>query len=81
MRFQREITAAVLIPAWRDQRAITVTAARRTLGRPRQVWWMRYGVDLWLLLGSADQLFFEQIVEAAMADLSETAHTAEGSVR
>jgi putative ABC transport system permease protein len=46
-------TAAVLIPAWRDQRAITVTSARRTLGRPRQVWWMRYGVDLWLLLGSA----------------------------
>jgi len=45
--------AAVLIPAWRDQRAITVTAARRTLGRPRRVWWMRYGVDLWLLLGSA----------------------------
>ena len=45
--------AAVLVPAWRDQRAITVTAARRTLGRPRQVWWMRYGVDLWLLLGSA----------------------------
>ncbi|HEV2934765.1 MAG TPA: ABC transporter permease, partial [Streptosporangiaceae bacterium] len=46
-------TAAVLIPAWRDQRAITVAAARRTLGRPRQVWWMRYGVDLWLLLGAA----------------------------
>src|SRR5690349_17890082 len=45
--------AAVLFPAWRDQRAITVTAARRTLERPRQVWWMRYGVDLWLLLGSA----------------------------
>ena len=45
--------AAVLIPAWRDQRAITVTAARRVLGRPRRVWWMRYGVDLWLLLGSA----------------------------
>jgi len=45
--------AAILVPAWRDQRAITVTAARRTLGRPRHVWWMRYGLDLWLLLGSA----------------------------
>jgi putative ABC transport system permease protein len=46
-------TAAVLFPAWRDQRATTVTGARRVLGRPRQVWWIRYGVDFWLLLGSA----------------------------
>ena len=45
--------AAVLVPAWRDQRAITVADARRVLGRPYRVWWMRYGVDLWLLLGSA----------------------------
>jgi putative ABC transport system permease protein len=46
-------TAAVLIPAWRDQRAITVAEARRVVGRPQRSWWMRYGVDLWLLLGSA----------------------------
>jgi putative ABC transport system permease protein len=45
--------AAVLIPAWRDQRAITVTDARRVLGRPQRTWWMRYGLDLWLLLGAA----------------------------
>ena len=45
--------AAVLIPAWRDQRATTVAYARRMLGRPERVWWMRYGVDLWFLLGSA----------------------------
>jgi putative ABC transport system permease protein len=44
---------AVLIPAWRDQRAITVTDARRVLGRPQRTWWMRYGLDLWLLLGAA----------------------------
>jgi putative ABC transport system permease protein len=46
-------TAAVLVPAWRDQRAITVAQARRVVGRPQRAWWMRYGVDLWLLLGSA----------------------------
>jgi putative ABC transport system permease protein len=45
--------AAVLVPAWRDLRATTVTGARRVLGRPQRVWWMRYGVDGWLLLGSA----------------------------
>jgi putative ABC transport system permease protein len=45
--------SAVLIPAWRDQRAITVADARRVLGRPQRTWWMRYGLDLWLLLGAA----------------------------
>ena len=45
--------AAVLVPAWRDQRAVTVAAARRAVGRPKRVWWLRYGVDVWLLLGSA----------------------------
>jgi putative ABC transport system permease protein len=44
---------AIVVPAWRDQRATTVAAARRLLGRPRRVWWMRYGLDLWLLAGSA----------------------------
>jgi putative ABC transport system permease protein len=45
--------AAVLVPAWRDQRTSTVAGARRLLGRPRAMWWMRYGLDFWLLLGSA----------------------------
>ena len=45
--------AAVLVPAWRNLRATTVTGARSVLGRPQRVWWMRYGVDGWLLLGSA----------------------------
>jgi putative ABC transport system permease protein len=45
--------AAMLVPAWRDLRAVTVAAARRVVGRPRRVWWLRYGVDVWLLLGSA----------------------------
>jgi putative ABC transport system permease protein len=46
-------TTAVLVPAWRDQRATTVAAARRVVGRSQRSWWMRYGLDLWLLLGSA----------------------------
>jgi putative ABC transport system permease protein len=45
--------AAVVVPAWRDQRATTVTGARQVVGRPQQMWWMRYYVDTWLLLGSA----------------------------
>jgi putative ABC transport system permease protein len=43
---------AVLVPAWRDQRATTVAGARRVVGRPRRAWWLRYGVDGWLLLGA-----------------------------
>jgi putative ABC transport system permease protein len=49
--------AAVLVPAWRDQRAMTVTGARRVLGRPQRLWWMRYGVDFLLLLGSIAVFF------------------------
>jgi putative ABC transport system permease protein len=45
--------AAVVVPAWRDQRATTVTGARRAIGRPRAPWWLRYGVDFWLLAGAA----------------------------
>jgi putative ABC transport system permease protein len=45
--------AAVGVPAWRDQRATTVTDARRAVGRPRASWWLRYGVDFWLLSGAA----------------------------
>ena len=45
-------TLAVLVPAWRDQRATTVAGARRAVGRPGRAWWLRSGVDGWLLLGA-----------------------------
>ncbi|MCX4530824.1 ABC transporter permease [Streptomyces sp. NBC_00841] len=41
--------AAVLVPALRDLRSVTVTEARRTQGLPRSPWWMRCGVDFILL--------------------------------
>ncbi|MDT5026278.1 MAG: putative transport system permease protein [Micromonosporaceae bacterium] len=45
--------AAVLLPARRDLRATTVAAARRTAARRGNPAWLRYGLDGWLLLGSA----------------------------
>jgi putative ABC transport system permease protein len=45
-------TLAVLVPAWRDQRATTVAGARRAVGRPRRARWLRSGMDGWLLLGA-----------------------------
>jgi len=45
--------ATVLVPAHRDARATTVTGARQTVGRRRSPRWLRYGVDVWLLIGSA----------------------------
>jgi putative ABC transport system permease protein len=41
---------AVLVPAVRDARSASVMAGRQTLVRSRGPWWMRYGVDLVLLL-------------------------------
>ena len=41
--------SAVVLPAWRDARRITVAVARQPQGRPRRRWWLRGGVDGWLL--------------------------------
>jgi putative ABC transport system permease protein len=47
--------AAILVPAYRDLRTITVAAARQTVDRAvldgRGPWWARYGLDV-LLLGA-----------------------------
>jgi putative ABC transport system permease protein len=39
-------TAAIAVPAWRDASALTVSAARAPVGRPRAPWWARWGLDL-----------------------------------
>ncbi len=44
---------AVAVPAWRDARALTVVGARRVVGRARAPRWLRFGLDLLLLAGSA----------------------------
>ncbi|MFF1695508.1 FtsX-like permease family protein [Streptomyces sp. NPDC058257] len=43
---------AVLVPALRDLRGVTVADTRRAEARTGSVWWMRYGVDFALLIGS-----------------------------
>ncbi|MFF2476259.1 FtsX-like permease family protein [Streptomyces sp. NPDC058066] len=45
---------AVLVPALRDLRSVTVADTRKEagVGRTRSPWWMRYGVDFALLIGS-----------------------------
>ncbi|MFD5819239.1 FtsX-like permease family protein [Streptomyces sp. NPDC127038] len=43
---------AVLIPALRDLRTVTVTDTRKENSARRNPWWMRYGLDLALLIGS-----------------------------
>ncbi|MFD7370800.1 ABC transporter permease [Streptomyces mirabilis] len=45
-------SGAVLLPALRDLRTVTVADTRRQERRPGSVWWMRYGLDLVLLIGS-----------------------------
>ena len=45
-------------PAWRDARQLTVSAARRTVGRVTDPRWMRWGVDLILLAGAAVVFWF-----------------------
>jgi putative ABC transport system permease protein len=44
--------ATVLVPAWRDVRAVTVAAGREALGRARRPWWARYGLDVALLIAA-----------------------------
>ena len=43
---------AVLVPALRDLRGVTVADTRRAGRRTGSVWWMRYGLDFALLIGS-----------------------------
>ncbi|MGW0970749.1 FtsX-like permease family protein [Streptomyces sp. NPDC002516] len=43
---------AVLIPALRDLRTVTVTDTRKENSPRRTPWWMRYGLDFALLIGS-----------------------------
>ncbi|GGZ41150.1 ABC transporter permease [Streptomyces bluensis] len=43
---------AVLVPAVRDLRTVTVADTRRTARRTRSPWWMRMGLDFLLLIGS-----------------------------
>ncbi|MFD8733991.1 FtsX-like permease family protein [Streptomyces sp. NPDC059618] len=43
---------AVLIPALRDLRTVTVTDTRKENSARRNPWWMRYGLDVALLIGS-----------------------------
>jgi putative ABC transport system permease protein len=44
--------AAICLPAWRDARALTVSEARRVVGRARGPWWQRYWLDLIALVGA-----------------------------
>jgi putative ABC transport system permease protein len=44
--------AAVALPAWRDARGLTVSAARAAVGRPRAPWWARFGLDFIALAGA-----------------------------
>ncbi|MET7642945.1 FtsX-like permease family protein [Streptomyces sp. NPDC005426] len=44
--------AAVLVPALRDLRTGTVSAARKVVGLARSPWWMRFGLDFILLAAS-----------------------------
>ncbi|MFJ9150934.1 FtsX-like permease family protein [Streptomyces sp. NPDC102270] len=43
---------AVLVPALRDLRTVTVADTRREPGVSRSPWWLRYGLDFVLLAGS-----------------------------
>ncbi|MFF1811153.1 FtsX-like permease family protein [Streptomyces sp. NPDC058251] len=43
---------AVLVPALRDLRTVTVADTRRAERRTGSPWWMRYGLDFALLIGS-----------------------------
>ncbi|MFE2965930.1 ABC transporter permease [Streptomyces sp. NPDC059340] len=45
-------SGSVLVPALRDLRTVTVADTRRQERRPGSVWWMRYGLDLVLLICS-----------------------------
>ncbi|MCW2880754.1 MAG: transporter integral rane protein [Sphaerisporangium sp.] len=44
--------ATILLPAVRDSRRLSVVSARRAIGATKSPWWMRYGLDVWLIAGS-----------------------------
>ncbi len=46
-------TAAILLPAWRDARSLTVSAASRSVGAVRRPLWARLWLDVLALVGSA----------------------------
>ncbi|MGV9273545.1 FtsX-like permease family protein [Streptomyces griseosporeus] len=46
------VAAAVLVPALRDLRTVTVADTRREPRGSRSPWWLRYGLDVALLTGS-----------------------------
>jgi putative ABC transport system permease protein len=48
---------AVVVPACRDARELTVAQARATVGRAAAPWWARFGVDF-MLLGAAAVVFW-----------------------
>jgi putative ABC transport system permease protein len=51
--------AAVVLPAWRDARSLTVAGQRRTVGRrTRAPWWARYGLDF-IALGLAALVYWQ----------------------
>ena len=44
--------SAISLPAWRDARSLTVSAARAAVRRARPPWWSRYGIDVLALAAS-----------------------------
>jgi putative ABC transport system permease protein len=51
--------AAIVLPAWRDARSLTVAGQRRTVGRrTRAPWWARYGLDF-VALGVAALVYWQ----------------------
>ncbi|MHB8465260.1 MAG: ABC transporter permease [Acidimicrobiales bacterium] len=45
--------AALVVPAWRDARRLTVVSARHVVGRPPRPLWLRGGLDVLLLAAAA----------------------------
>ncbi len=43
---------AIAVPAWRDARTLTIASARQSVGRARNPWWLRYGLDVICLVGA-----------------------------
>ena len=50
-------SAALVVPAWRDARRLTIAGARRLIGHAARPWWQRLGIDVWLL-GASGLVFW-----------------------